>query len=104
MTRYGEHTVFGNESEMLRPQQQSQIVRELVIQHRDIHFSVISHATVVEIGGPDSCPQIVNDRYFGVHIDGTVHDRAVYLGPGGQAKSANAPLYSCLRSLFPQAL
>src|SRR5215472_16225732 len=101
MTRYGEHTIFSNESEMLRPQQQSQIMRELGIQHRDIHFSVIANATVVKIGGPNSCPLIVDDRYFGVHVDGTVHDRAVDLGPSCQAKSANAPLYSSLRSLFP---
>src|SRR5438270_5967476 len=44
----------------------------------DIHFGIITHAPVVQIGGADRGPEIVDDCDFRMHIDGSVVFFAFY--------------------------
>src|SRR6266567_3087755 len=78
---------------------------EATVKSRNVHFSVVAHSAIIQIAGANRGPVVVNNRHFGMDVDGAIMLAAILLpvGAGAQTKSLQASLFNGLGSFITQS-
>jgi len=66
-------------AEMFSHQHYTKTNSQIRVEGRDIHFGIVTHAAIVQIGGANRCPQVIDNSNFGMNVDRPIVYDVIFL-------------------------